>query len=78
MPLVLRPRARGPAPAPQIHAVIAQYGAWRVLTAALIALFHGRRRRPPPGDAGPLPEYLRRDVGLEAPYEPPRYTDLRY
>lgn len=75
---VLRPRAGGGAPTPQIHAVIARYGAWRVLTAALIALLNGRRRRPPPRSSGTVPGYLRRDVGLEAPYEAPRYTDFRY
>ena len=70
-------RARGPSvQKPQIHAVIEQYGAWRVLTSAVIALLNGWRRRPPPL-AGPLPDYLRKDVGLDEPHIRASYWDLR-
>ena len=49
----------------QIETVIKRYGAWRVLTAAILALVQARQPRPTPR-AKDLPDYLREDVGLPA------------
>lgn len=47
-----------------IEATIAAHGAWRVLSAALLAILMRRRDRAPPGDAAELGDHLRRDLGL--------------
>ncbi|WP_081531545.1 hypothetical protein [Rhodovulum sp. P5] len=56
-----------------IACVIEQHGAWRVLGAALVALFDGRGR---PGNArlGQLDNHLREDIGLP-PLPPTRPPD---
>ena len=59
----------------QIETVISRYGAWKVLTAALVALLNGRRRRPPPANAKDLPDYLREDVGLPVAQAPRTHLD---
>ena len=59
-----------------IDATIAQHGALRVFSAALLALVHPPRLGPPPTRAQDLDDHLRRDVGLPPKRatgpEPPR------
>jgi len=56
----------------QIETVIQRFGAWRVLTVAMLTLVRVRQARPPNSRAKDLPDYLREDVGL-----PASPTDLR-
>ncbi|MXQ06268.1 hypothetical protein GQ651_00265 [Alphaproteobacteria bacterium GH1-50] len=56
---------RGAAAKGSIETAIRDHGAARVLWAALVALLRARTpAQPRPPDAGRLPPYLRRDVGL--------------
>jgi hypothetical protein len=57
---ILKPH-RGTLLRPEIDRLIEDFGRWDVLRAAFLAVFH--RERPLP-DAGELPTYLRRDIGL--------------
>lgn len=67
----------GPREAPTlIETVIQQYGARRVLWAALVALFRRKSNaQPRPPDGNRLPAYLRKDVGLSVE---PEAVDWRY
>ena len=63
-------------PPVSIERMIEEYGAWRVLRAALAALAM-RRRRLALGDASPLNNHLRRDIGLPPAYRPQGFWDMR-
>ena len=59
-----------------IETAIQEYGARRVLWVAIVALLRGKTpAQPRPPDAGRLPTYLRKDIGL--PKEP-EAVDWRY
>lgn len=51
-------------PEQTISQTIAQYGAWTVLGAALLAVLNPQQLRPPPTTADNLDAHLRKDVGL--------------
>jgi len=52
----------------QLHGLIEELGAWRVLAAALLALVSGQKR---PRDSANISNHLRRDVGLPPSAAPP-------
>ena len=52
---------RGAMLRPEIDRLVEDFGRWDVLRAVFSAVFERRNRLP---DAGDLPKYLRRDIGL--------------
>ncbi len=59
---------------PEIDRLITDFGRWDVFRAAVAAVV--RPRRPLP-DAGDLPKYLRRDIGLPPVHVPQDWRLLR-
>jgi hypothetical protein len=74
----MRGRAHQPNRTERLETIIADYGAIRVIGAALLAMVRSQARRPRPYASERLPNSIRIDIGLPPVVDPPTFWNVRH